>query len=135
MTLKEKQSQFIELFNLLESWQERFQYLIEIGSGLPEMPERLKNRSTLIQQCTSRTYFGVSVVEGRIFIQGWSNASIPSGMIMLLINIFQGISVDELWKAKIEGSIDFHIKTNLINNLTEPRKASLLEMINRILFI
>lgn len=132
MTLKERQDEFVEMFNSLGSWQERFQYLIEIGSELPEMPEHLKTTTTLIKPCSSRTFFHSSVVEGKIFIQGWSNASIPSGMIMMLANIFQGVQIDELWKAKVEDSIDFHIKTDLINNLTGQRRAALEEMINRI---
>jgi cysteine desulfuration protein SufE len=129
MTLEEKQNEFVELFNLLGSWQERFQYLIEIGYELPDMPEHLKTKETLIYPCHSRTYFHVSVWEGIIYIQGWSNATIPSGMIMMLKNIFEGVSLEELRDT----DINFHIKTNLIHNITGQRRAALYEMINRIL--
>lgn len=120
------QIEFIELFNSLGSWQDKFQYLIDLGSELPEMPEHLKNRSTLISACNSRTYFRVTTPEGIIHIEGWSNASIPSGMIMILKTIFDGISIKDL------PVIDFHLKTELIDNLTKQRKAALYEMINRV---
>ena len=57
MTLTEKQMQFVELFLSMESWNERFQYLIDAGSVLPDMPGHLKCEATRIQSCTSRTYF------------------------------------------------------------------------------
>ena len=129
MTFKERQDEFVELFNSLGSWQERFQYLIEIGYELPEMPEHLKTQSTLIAPCKSRTFFYPSVVDGKIFIQGWSNASILSGMIMMLKNLFEGATLEELEETEI----DFHIKTDLIYNITGQRRAALDEMINRVL--
>lgn len=128
-TLEEKQNEFVDLFNMLGSWQERFQYLIEIGYELPEMPEPLKIQSTLIKPCGSRTYFHVSAPEGVIHIEGWSNAVIPSGMIMMLKNIFEGSTPDEVKETEI----NFHIKTDLRYNITGQRRASLEEMIDRIL--
>lgn len=129
MTLQEKQSEFINMFGSLGSWQERFQYLVDTGNELPEMPEHLKTRSTIISPCGSRTYFHVSAPEGKIHIEGWSNASIPSGLIMMLKNIFEGYPPEEVKETEI----DFHIKTDLIYNLTGQRRAALDEMINRLI--
>jgi len=128
-TLEEKQNEFVELFNLLGSWQERFQYLIEIGYELPEIPEHLKTQSTLIKPCGSRTFFHVTAPEGLIHIEGWSNAVIPSGMIMMLKNIFEGSTPEEVKDTEI----NFHIKTDLKYNITGQRRDALDEMINRIL--
>jgi cysteine desulfuration protein SufE len=128
MTLQERQDEFIELFGSLGTWQERFQYLIELGAELPEMPEHLRMPATQIMSCASRTFFLPSVAEGNIFIQGWSNASIPSGLIAVMRELFEGCPVGDLQKTEI----DFHLKTDLINNLTEQRKAGLLEMIDRV---
>lgn len=125
MTLQERQTEFIELFNSLGSWPDRFQYIIELGYELPDMPEHLKNQSTLIQQCASRTYFQVSAPGGIIHIEGWSNASIPSGIIMMLKNIFEGSTLEELKEVEI----NFHILTELIDNMTLQRRASLEVMI------
>lgn len=130
-TLEEKQNEFVELFNMLGSWQERFQYLIEIGYELPEMPEHLKTQSTLIKSCGSRTFFHVSAPEGKIHIEGWSNTVIPSGMIMMLKNIFERSTLEELKETEI----NFHIKTDLRYNITGQRRASLEEMIDRILWV
>lgn len=131
MTLQERQSEFINMFGLLGSWQEKFQYLIEIGTELPEMPEQLKTRKNLISPCASRTFFHVSAPEGKIHIEGWSNASIPSGIIMMLKNIFEGCTPEDIRETEI----NFHIKTDLKYNLTVQRRTALDEMIDRILRI
>lgn len=131
MTFTEKQTEFVELFNSLESWTDKFQYLIELGNELPEMPEHLKNSTTRITPCNSVTYFYVSLSEGRIHIEGWSNASIPSGIIMLLKNLFDGVILNELKGVEI----NFHTQTKLIDNLTSQRKIAFQEMLNRIFLV
>lgn len=133
MTLQEKQSEFIEMFNSLESWPDRFQFLIDMGSGLDGLPEVMKCTLTQIISCNSRTFFYPSVFDGIVHIRGWSNSAIMSGLIAMLQMIFNGCQVDEIWEAKVLNTIDFHLRTNLINNLTEQRKAGLLEMINRVI--
>lgn len=135
MTLQERQSEFIELFNSLGSWTDRFQFLIDIGSGLDGLPEAMKCTLTQVTSCNSQTFFYPSVFEGIVHIQGWSNSSIMSGLIAMLQMIFNGCQVDEIWEAKILNTIDFHIRTGLINNLTEQRKAGLLEMLGRTLHL
>lgn len=129
MTLGEKQSELIELFNSLEAWPDRFQFLIDTGTGLPELPVHLRGPATQIMSCSSRTFFLATESTGIITIQGWSNASIPSGLIAIVRNIFDGGQLSELRSMEI----DFHLKTDLINNLTEQRKAGLQEMINRVI--
>lgn len=129
MTLQEKQTEFIELFNSLESWTDRFQFLIDIAPDLPELPEHKRNSSTQVTSCNSRTYFLATIAFGKVSIQGWSNAVIPAGLIALINYLFDGFPVEELRSSKI----NFHLKTDLINNLTEQRKSGFLEMINRVI--
>ena len=128
MTLTEKQMQFVELFLSMESWNERFQYLIDAGSVLPDMPGHLKCEATRIQSCTSRTYFRAFWSGGVIRIEGWSNASIPAGLIAVIKDIFDGCTAGELMGT----DINFHTETGLLQNLTEQRKAGLLEMTTRL---
>lgn len=133
MTLLQKQSEFVGLFNSLGSWQERFQYLVELGNELPAFPEHLRCPATQIMTCTSQTFFYPFLFEGTVHIQGWSNSAIISGFIAMFQMIFNGCQVDELWEAKILKSINFHTQTGLVNNLTAQRKVGLLEMLYRTL--
>lgn len=128
MTLQEKQNEFIEMFDSLGSWQERFQYLIDTGSELTEMPEHLKVPATRIISCTSKTFFYPSIQNGLIIIQGWSNSAIPSGLIAIIKEVFAGSTQQDLQTIEI----DFHIKTKLIENLSGQRRSGLLEIIEKI---
>ncbi len=129
MTLQEKQNEFIEMFDSLGSWQERFQYLIDTGSNLPDMPEHIKVPATRINSCTSKTFFYPSIKEGVIDIQGWSNSAIPSGLISILKNIFEGFTSEDIQTIEI----NFHIKTKLMENLSGQRRSGLQEMIERLI--
>ena len=91
------------------------------------MPIHLRNASTQIE-CKSRIFFFASTSDGVILIQGWSNAAIPSGLIAMLYNIFNGCLVAELGSTKIS----FLAETGLADNLTGQRKAALNEMLNQI---
>lgn len=128
MTLVEKQYEFVEMFNSLPSWTDKFQYLIDLGSEMPSLPDNMRTPGALIPWCTSRTFFHATAHNNVVSIQGWSNAAIPSGLIALIRAVFDGCNLDDLQTE----TINFHIKTDLINNLTEQRKAGLLEMINHL---
>lgn len=127
--LIDRQLQFIETFAQLGTWQNRFQYLIELGESLPEMPEHLKIATTRIQGCISRTFFHASVLDGIVRIHGWSNASIPSGLIAMIREIFDGVSVEDL---RLLPAITFHTDSGLLDNLTGQREVALIEMLEKL---
>lgn len=127
-TLAERQKEFVEFFNEMDSWQDRFNYLIEIGEHLSPMIETHKKADTLISICASRTYFLATENTGRITIEGYSNSAIVSGLIAMLNVIFGEYQVEELQDL----TIDFHYTTGLMDNMTEQRKATLEVMIERI---
>lgn len=127
--LIDKQLDCIDLFAQLGTWQNRFQYLIEIGETLPEMPEHLKTSGTRIQGCISRTYFYPRVQDGIVRIQGWSNAVIPAGLIALIREVFDGCMVEDL---RLLPAIAFHTESGLMDHLTGNRAVALVEMIERL---
>lgn len=127
-TLAERQTEFVEFFNEMDSWQDRFNYLIEIGAELPEIPGHLKTLDTLIPFCQSRTYFHVSTLDGKIRIEGWSNSSIVSGLIAMLKLVFDGGNVTELEDL----TIDLMVEAKLVDSMTQQRNATLHAMILKI---
>lgn len=128
MTLKERQDSFVELFNSIPDWTDKFQYLIELGENIQEMPEEMRTPKNQIE-CNSKIYYAVFPPAGKIHIEGWSNSPIPSGLIAVMIDIFEGCDIEDLRSTEI----DFHIRTNLLGNLTRLRQLSLLKMIERVM--
>jgi cysteine desulfuration protein SufE len=126
--LIERQNEFVEMFSELGSWQARFQYLIDLGSELPDMPEHLRTSGNRIEGCMSRTYFYPSVLDGIVHVEGWSNAAIPSGLIALIRELFDGVAIDELRKTRIT----FQQESELIDHLTGQRVSLFMEMIRKV---
>lgn len=127
MTLRERQDQFISNMEMFDSWQDRFNYLISESEGLPrEFPEYLLSHR--IEGCQSKTCFLPRIYNGLLYITGWSNSAVMGGVIVAMTAIFNFTSKEEFKNTKI----DFHTKSELIDNLTPMRKAALEEMIRRI---
>lgn len=125
-TLKFRQDEFIENMESFELWNEKFDYLIETGESLPDMPSQMMSSHTLIQECISRTYFkAVHTSEGlRIF--GYSNSPVMCGILEAVRNIFDGVTLDN------DDEIYFHTASGLIDHLTPRRKSALLQIIDKI---
>lgn len=127
-TLKFRQDEFIENMESFELWNEKFDYLIETGESLPDMPSQMMSSHTLIQGCISRTYFkAVHTSEGlRIF--GYSNSPVMCGILESVRTIFDGITI-----SGADDEIYFHTASGLIDHLTPQRKSALLQIIDRII--
>jgi|GEM_PF-2478527 len=127
MTLRERQDLLIENLSFFDTWPERFNYFIsESEFQLQECPANIL--AYKMEGCQSRTYFKTEVVEKHIRIGTWSNSSVMAGILVTIQKIFNCTPVEEL----AHSAIDFHEKTDLINNLTPMRKAVLLEIIKQL---
>jgi cysteine desulfuration protein SufE len=121
-----KQQEFVDLFNSFENWQDKFDYLILLGDELQTMPQHLRIPENLIKGCQSRTYFCTTFTNDVLHIYGCSNASIPAGLVAVMHHLFNGCTKDDL------SVIDFHIKTDLVKQLSPRRADGLVQMIERI---
>ncbi|MEA2870886.1 MAG: cysteine desulfuration protein SufE, partial [Hyphomicrobiales bacterium] len=51
----------IENFALLDDWDDRYRYVIELGRTLTPLPEELRNEQNKVQGCASQVWLGTSV--------------------------------------------------------------------------
>ena len=56
MTIEEIQKEIVEEFSFFEDWEQRYEYLIELGKDLKEMPEDEKTDDKLIKGCQSSVW-------------------------------------------------------------------------------
>jgi cysteine desulfuration protein SufE len=127
MTLRERQDRFLETFNRLSGWTERFNYLIGRSSGLmPECPQSLK--PFRIESCLSRTYFLAAVRDGAIRAEGWSNSAVMGGIVAVCTDIFDGLPATELAST----GIDFHTRSGLVSSMTPMRSDALRVIVRRL---
>jgi len=127
MTFRERQDEFIADMAMFDSWADRFNHLMALSDELPaDFPEYLL--SYRIEGCQSKTCFLPRMHNGLLYISGWSNSPVMGGIIVAMVKIFNFTSRKEFKDT----TIDFHLQSGLIDNLTPMRRAALEEMIRRI---
>lgn len=126
--LERRQKIWVDAFNNIPDWQEKYAYLIELGENDTKCHESIKTPANRLKSCLSASYFFVEIKKGILYVDGTSNGNIPAGIIALVKAIFNEISVEDLRQA----DIFFHIDSGLCDNLTGNRRYSIIEMISRI---
>lgn len=84
------QEEVIEEFAFFDDWMERYQYLIDLGRRLPELPEADRVDANRIRGCQSQVWFVAEERDGRLYFRAISDAAIVSGLIAVLLRIYSG---------------------------------------------
>jgi len=80
----------IETFELMEDWEDRYRYIIELGRKLPPLPEDAYCEENKVRGCASQVWFisRETGEEPRLILLGDSDAHIVKGLIALLLLIY-----------------------------------------------
>jgi cysteine desulfuration protein SufE len=116
-------------FELLDDWEERYRYVIELGRGIPNMPDALKSPATKVNGCASQVWIHSQVADGHLLLKGDSDALIVKGLIAIAFMIFEPLTL-----AEIDGTDAQAIfaKLGLKDHLTPQRSNGLASMVARI---
>jgi len=116
-------------FELLENWEDRYQYLLELAKECPPLPEAFKNDSLLIKGCQSKVWLRATCnAEGHMEFAADSDALLVKGIMTLLLKVFQHPSPE----AILETRFDLHERTGLQHHLSPNRANGLAGMLDRI---
>jgi len=126
--------EIIDNFGLLDEWDDRYRYLIELGRSLAPLPEAARNESNKVQGCASQVWLSTIVrpngPEGPVLnFEGDSDAHIVRGLIAILFALYSGKSAREILATDALGVFD---RIGLRENLTPQRSNGLRSMIERI---
>ena len=128
MSLETNTSKIIKEFSFFESWEEKYEYLIDLGKSLAPFPEDLRNDVNLVAGCQAKVWLVCKNERGKLFLQGDSDAIITRGLVGLLITIFNNCGVDE-----VSQSNNFFLeKIGLNKHLSMTRSNGINEMIKKI---
>lgn len=122
------QQEIIDEFSLFDDWMDRYQYLIDLGRRLPEFPEELRTEENLIRGCQSQVWFVPEQRDGRLYFQAISDAAIVSGLIALLLKLYNGRDPQDI----LDTPPDFVTALQLQNHLSPTRSNGLSSMLNAI---
>lgn len=89
----------LETFDLLGDWEQRYQYLIELGEQLPAMPDALKTDDNRVKPCMSTVHvapYSDPQNPERIRYHGDCDTAVIKGVLALLIELFSGRTAAEI---------------------------------------
>lgn len=98
-SMHEIQKQLVEDFDLLETSNEKFEYLISLGQTLPEMSPDKKTEVNLVSGCQSNVWFVTRCEKGRLYIEADSDSLIVKGLATMLVQVLSGQDADEILNA------------------------------------
>ncbi len=122
-----------EAFELLDDWEDRYAYIIELGKKLEPMPEELKTEASKVNGCVSQVWLVCDRREGDggglLHFTADSDAFIVKGLIAILFCIFQDKTAQEILNTNLE--VVFK-ELNIEQHLSPNRRNGFVAMIERI---
>ena len=80
--------ELIENFEFLDSWEDKYRYIIELGEKLPPLDDKFKTDEWKVRGCQSQVWLVPSVKDGVISFAGDSDAAIVKGLIAVVLMIY-----------------------------------------------
>jgi len=127
-TIKEKEEEITDEFSLFDSWEEKYEYIIDLGKRLEPLDEKFKVEGNIIKGCQSTVWLTSYFKDGKVFYKADSDAIIVKGLISMLIKVLSGHKPDEILDAKLEFIKDIGMMTHL----AQTRSNGLLSMVKQI---
>jgi cysteine desulfuration protein SufE len=126
--------ELIENFTLLEDWDDRYRYVIELGRGLPPLAEREHNDANKVQGCASQVWLATGVAgngaSGPVLtFLGDSDAHIVRGLIAILFAIYSGKPARRILTTD---AVALFEQMGLREHLTPQRSNGFRSMVERI---
>jgi len=127
MTIQEIQEEIISDFSVMGSWEDKYEYIIQLGKELPLIAEEFKTPDNLIKGCQSRVWLHTELKDGKLFFSGDSDAVITKGLVSLMIYVLSGHTPQEIATADIY----FIDAIGLSSHLSPTRSNGLLSMLKQ----
>lgn len=128
MNIQEIQTEIVEEFSMFSNWEERYQYMIDLGKSLPLIDSKYKTDDNLIKGCQSKVWVHAELNNDKIVFTADSDAIITKGIIAILIRVFS----NQRPKDIMEANTDFIDKIGLKEHLSPTRANGLVSMIKQL---
>jgi len=118
----------VDEFAFFDDWVQRYEYIIEMGKALPDLPDDKKDDAHKVPGCQSQVWFHARNEGGRIHFDADSDAMIVRGLVALLLRVYSGRTPDEI----IGTPPEFFEVLELGSHLSGSRANGLHAMVTRI---
>jgi len=125
--------EIIDNFSMLNDWDDRYRYVIELGRSLSPMPEIHRTDANKVQGCASQVWLATTVFPGvngpTLSFSGDSDAHIVRGLVAILLALVSDKPTSEILAAD---PIALFERLGLREHLTPQRSNGFRSMVERI---
>ena len=126
--------EIVENFALMEEWDDRYRYLIELGRTLPPLPDEARTAANKVQGCASQVWLATSVKRNGgagpvLSFVGDSDAHIVRGLIAVLFALYSGKGAKDILSTD---AVALFERLGLRDHLTPQRSNGFRSMVERI---
>ena len=118
-----------ETLDFLDDWEARYQYIIDLGKSLPEMPVSDRTDESVVRGCQSQVWLTSHREGDRLWFQADSDAFIVKGLLGVILAAYNGQTSASVLAFDIDGYLD---QLDLLRHLSSTRSNGLRAMIDRI---
>jgi cysteine desulfuration protein SufE len=125
--IKEIEQELIDDFAMFETWEDKYEYLIDLGKKLSPLNEAFKKEEYKIKGCQSSVWVHSFEKDGLIFFEGDSDAVIVKGLVSMMIMVFSGQKPNTI----VGSDLEFLNTIGLSSHLAQTRSNGLRSMIKQ----
>ncbi|MDQ3109843.1 MAG: SufE family protein [Bacteroidota bacterium] len=131
MTIAETENEIVEEFSIFDQWDDKYQYIIDMGKSLAVMNDEYKTEDRLIKGCQSRVWLHTELIPtesgGKIIYHADSDAIITKGLVALMVRVLS----DHTPKEIVDAQLTFINKIGLAEHLSPTRANGLVSMVKQ----
>ena len=128
MTIQDIQNEIIDEFSMFEDWEERYQYMIDLGKSLPIIDAKYKTDDNLINGCQSKVWVHAELNDNKIEFTADSDAIITKGIVAILVRTFSNQHPKDI----LDANTDFIDEIGLKEHLSPTRANGLVSMVKQL---
>jgi len=125
--------EILENFSLLDDWEDRYRYVIELGKELDPLPETERTAENKVRGCASQVWLSTHVDDDErpphLTFRGDSDAHIVRGLIAIVLALFNNKTPPEILDIDAEAVFG---QIGLREHLTAQRSNGLKALVDRI---
>lgn len=126
-SIQEIEKQIVEEFALFDSWDDKYEYIIDLGKRLAPLPDVYKVDENKVRGCQSTVWLIADYKEGQVYFTAESDAVIVKGLISMLIRVLSGHTPDDI----INAPLNFINEIGMTTHLAQTRSNGLLSMVKQ----
>lgn len=121
--------ELIDNFSYLDDWEDKYQYIIDLGKTLPPLPDEYRTDAYKVQGCVSQVWLKVDIKGDLLSFVADSDAHIVRGLIAILHRVYNNQPVSIIDGFDIEAYFN---ELGLGQNLLPNRRNGFFAMVERL---